>query len=204
MERFQGSFILTCDVINDKTIHMPNICSPTVISNNSTKQNATTTFQTAKSLQSGSFNGSMLLPSDDENENDELITTRSTKLIFPENLYDSDLDSDSEENKRKKLRTAKEKYLSKCREYRTQPSATFIDILDKSNMCVSIRYASLKPIDVKAMISTLMLGIIIKELDLSGNGFGSSGAISIATFIQNNEHINKINLSDNDIGQSGN
>jgi Ran GTPase-activating protein (RanGAP) involved in mRNA processing and transport len=61
----------------------------------------------------------------------------------------------------------------------------------------------MKPLDIKVLVLSLKMSTIITKLDLSGNGFGSMGAIYLAKFMKYNEYVTELNLSDNDIGQKG-
>ena len=151
-----------------------------------------------------SYNSCGLEDSDDGNGFEQFRTDNSS--LFPDALYNSDLDDDGDDNglvKTDKATSAEALYVSSCEKHGAKPSSIFISIIKNGETCVSIRHASMSPVDIKAMISSLEVCSSITKLDLSGNELGSIGTIHLAKSIKHNKRITELNLSHNNIGQKG-
>ncbi|CAF0873057.1 unnamed protein product [Didymodactylos carnosus] len=142
---------------------------------------------------------------DDDDHIDEPQCQQTSTAILPDESYDTDLDSDDDdESKKQKDFTSKGLYLTNCDKNTVIPSSSFLKLIDNElSTSVDIRYSSIKPLDIKAMIPSLRMSTTITKLDLSGNGFGSLGAVYIAKLIKDSEYIIELNLSYNDIGLKG-
>jgi hypothetical protein len=222
MAQIEGSFVLARDINDDEIVHMSDIRNRALALIDSTHPKITATFRSMRSPADDVVHLSIPLSSDDEDddniqrpqtttgtlfpddEDDDNIQRPQTNTgtLFPDDLYESDLDSD-DENERPHKRTTKSLYLSNCKKYGVLPSSTLMNIIETSSSSVVIRFSAMKPLDVKVMVLSLKMSTTVTKLDLGGNGFGSKGAIYLAKFIENSESILELNLSDNDIGKTG-
>jgi len=203
MTQIQGSFVLTDDIEDNGIEHMSDARACALASTDSTDPELIALLQSIRSSVIDEFNLSTSLPSDDEDDGSQQRPQTTTRAVFQDDPFDSDLNSD-DENERSNNHTSKELYLSNCKKYGVLPSSIFTNIIDTSNSSVVVRYSAMKPLHVKVMIPSLKMSNIVTKLDLSGNGFGSIGAIYLAKLIENNRCITELNLSDNDIGLKGN
>ncbi|CAF3126453.1 unnamed protein product [Rotaria sp. Silwood2] len=201
MARVQGSFILMRDSKNNESkrishvrvrpMSSPNPMRPKITELSKRKRHSIDDVRLLKSYSSNDENGSTV---------QQFQTTAST--IRSDDLYDSDLNSDNEDA-RQNHHTAKGLYFYNCKNQGVPSSSAFINILDSASSCVEMRYAAMKPVDIKVMIPSLKISTTITKLDLAGNGFGSIGTTYLAKLIKDSEYIVELDLSYNDIGLTG-
>ncbi|CAF1119383.1 unnamed protein product [Adineta ricciae] len=204
MTHIKGSFVLTRSPTNNANIHISDIPKQFLLATSFKQKRQNFSIDKIHDKRSTvSYNSYGLDGSDDENGFEQLRTDKSS--LFPDALYNSDLDDDddSEVIKTNKAASAEALYLSSCEKYGAKPSSIFINIIKNGETCVSIRHASMSPMDIKAMISSLEVCSSITKLNLSGNELGSIGTIHLAKSIKHNKCITELNLSHNNIGQSG-
>jgi hypothetical protein len=202
MTQFQGSFVLSREIEDDEAVHMSDIRARAMASTDPARPEFPAFFQNIRSPVLDDAHSPASLSSDDEDDDGLQESQTTTRMSVSDDPYDSNLDSDDDKGRRKN-RTAKSLYLSRCKHYGVVPSSTFISLIDAPSECIDIRHAGLKPIDIKVMIPSLKMSTTVTKLDLSGNGFGSVGAIYLAKSIKFSKQIAELVLSYNDIGLTG-
>ncbi|CAF2067977.1 unnamed protein product [Rotaria magnacalcarata] len=229
MTQLKGSFVVTRDIKENENIHVFNVRARALSLTNPTRPEIIAIFKRIKSSVIDGIHLSKSLLNNYEEDNDVSQFQTTTKTLFPDDLYDSDLDEDDngpqqsqitlqtsfqddfyesdldddEDSKRSNNHTPKALYLSNCKKNGVVPLSTIINIIDTSSPCIDIRDAAMTPLDVKVLIPSLKMSTTVTKLDLGGNGFGSMGAIYLANLIKENGNILELDLSYNDIGLTG-